>query len=195
MHGLVNRSLQRFVSDRYGAEVWLSVTVRAGLDFSDFEGMLIYHEDVTEALLTAMTRVLDRPRTELMEDIGTFLVSDQGFEAVRRLLRFGGTDFVDFLQSLNELPDRTRLAVSDLHLPRIDLITHDTRSFTLVCDAKVEGYGHLLLGLLRAMADDYGALALLDFVGTENGVEQVAIRLIDEKYTDGRDFALGAAAL
>lgn len=194
MHGLVNRSLQRFVSDRYGTEVWLSVTARAGLDFSDFEGMLTYHEDVTEALLKAMTRVLDRPRTELMEDIGTFLVSDQGFEAVRRLLRFGGTDFVDFLQSLNELPDRTRLALSDLHLPRIDLITHDTRSFTLVCDAKVEGYGHLLLGLLRAMADDYGALALLDFVGTENGVEQVAIRLIDEKYADGRAFALGAAA-
>lgn len=192
MHGLVNRGIQRFVCGRYDTETWLAVTSKAGLEFTDFEGMLTYREVYTPRLLDAMTEVLNRPKGEIMEDMGTFLVSDRSFEPIRRLLRFGGVDFVDFLQSLDDLPDRARLAVSDLHLPQIELQTEDTRSFFLHCDATIEGYGYVLMGVLRAMADDYGTLAFLEHKGHADGIEIVSIRLIEVDYADGRRFDLGA---
>ncbi len=192
MHGLVNRSIQLFVSHTYGVSRWEAVARRAGLDFTEFEGMLRYKQTYTPQLLDAAADVLGRPREELMEDLGAFLVCHPGFEAVRRLLRFGGVDFVDFLHSLDDLHDRVRLAVSDLELPKVELRVSGDAQFTLICDAEVVGYGHVMMGVLRAMADDYGALALLDHSGTANGREMLSITLIENEFAEGRSFELGA---
>jgi len=194
MHGLVNHSIQLFVSDTYGKSIWLEITQAAGLDFSEFEGMLRYKEMYTPRLLDAAAQVLTRPRGEIMEDIGTFLVCHPGFEAVRRLLRFGGEDFVDFLHSLDDLHDRVRLAVSDLHLPKVELQVHANGHFTLICDAMIEGYGYVMMGILRAMADDYGALALLDHSGNASDTEMVSITLVENDFAEGRTFELAARA-
>ena len=194
MHGLVNRSIQLYVCHTYGKSTWIEVTRAAGIDFTEFEGMLRYSETYTPTILDAASNVLGRPRGDVMEDIGTFLVSHPGFEAVRRLLRFGGEDFVDFLHSLDDLDDRVRLAVSDLHLPKVELRTNSDGHFSLICDAKLAGYGHVMMGVLRAMADDYGALALLEHSGAAQGVEVVLITLVQNDFADGRSFDLGARA-
>ena len=52
------------------------------------------------------------------------------------------------------------------------------------------GVGHLIVGLLRAMADDYGALVLLEHRGVADGGEQVAVTLLDQSYAAGRRFDL-----
>ncbi len=192
MHGLVNRSIQLFVSHTYGLHIWEDVTRTAGLDFTEFEGMLRYKETYTPLLLDTIAQVLGRPRADVMEDLGTFLVSDPQFEAVRRLLRFGGVDFVDFLHSLDDLDDRVRLAVSDLHLPKVELRANADGHFSLICDSQIAGYGHVLMGILRAMADDYGALALLEHSGGTGGAEVVSITLVQNEFSQGRAFDLGA---
>ena len=48
------------------------------------------------------------------------------------------------------------------------------------------------MGVLRALADDYGALALLEHQGGEKGCETVEISLVETEYSVGRDFDLGA---
>lgn len=194
MHGLVNRSIQLFISDTYGVSTWEKVAQTARLEFTDFEGMLRYKREYTPMVLDAAADVLGRPRDEIMEDIGTFLVSHPGFEAVRRLLRFGGEDFVDFLHSLDDLDERVRLAVSDLHLPKLELRSSADGHFSLICDAKIKGYGHVMMGVLRTMADDYGALALLDHSGAMNDIEIVSITLVENDFAEGRSFELGARA-
>lgn len=194
MHGLINRAIQSFVTDTYGLDTWLEVTQRAELDFVEFEAMLVYGDDVTPRVLDAVAARLDRPREEVMEDIGTYLVSHPTVEALRRLLRFGGVTFVEFLHSLDDLPDRARLAVDDLNLPRIELREHSATRLSLVCDCPIAGYGHVMMGILRAMADDYGALVLLDHQGGGKGVETISISLIETEFAEGREFTLGARA-
>ncbi|MEL7092550.1 MAG: heme NO-binding domain-containing protein, partial [Pseudomonadota bacterium] len=125
---------------------------------------------------------------------GTYLVSHPSVEALRRLLRFGGVTFVEFLHSLDDLPDRARLAVSDLNLPRIELREHTASCFSLFCDSPIDGYGHVLMGVLRAMADDYGALAVLEHSGGGPGTEVISISLIETEFAEGRIFELGARA-
>lgn len=194
MHGLINRSIQNYVCDSYGEDIWQGAVALAGLAEQNFEAMLTYPDTVTPQILDATSAVLGRPRDELMEDIGTYLVSHPNTEAVRRLLRFGGVNFTDFLHSLDDLPARARLAVSDLHLPMIELVEYANGRFGLVCDSPVKGYGHLMMGILRVMADDYGALALLDHAGQGDGRETVTITLVEPDYAKGRAFDLGARA-
>jgi len=194
MHGLINRSFQNYVTDGYGLAVWQQVAARAGVAPPEFEAMLSYDDAVAPAVLDAMSAVLRRPRGEVMEDVGTYLVSHPNTEAVRRLLRFGGMGFEDFLHSLDDLPDRARMAVADLHLPAIELHGHAGGRYSLICDSPIAGVGHLMMGVLRVMADDYGALALLELEGCESGRETVRIQLIETDYADGRAFDLGARA-
>lgn len=192
MHGLINRAIQCFVRDTYSNEVWLDVTRRAGLEFSSFEPMLSYEAELTDQVLATIADVLKKTREELLEDVGTYLVSHPNVEALRRLLRFGGVDFVDFLHSMDELPDRAKLAVDDLDLPAMELREHSQERFSLTCFNSPDGYGHAMMGILRAMADDYGALVFLEHRGSGDGREIVEITLVENAFAEGRHFDLGA---
>ena len=70
MHGLTNRAIQCFVTDRYGLEKWAECARLADIGFSDFESMLIYEDGQTTQILEAASAVLNRPKFEFMEDLG-----------------------------------------------------------------------------------------------------------------------------
>ncbi len=195
MHGLINRAIERFVRDSYGRDVWGAVMRRAGLDYTEFESMLSYEEHVTHDVLSAIADTLERPLQDILEDIGTYLVSHPNVEALRRLLRFGGPTFTEFLHSLDDLPARTRLAVPDLFLPDLELRDHGEGRFSALCRGNMPGFGHVIVGLLRALADDYGALALLEHKGGSDGLEVIEIRLLTVEHASGRSFDLGVGVL
>jgi hypothetical protein len=195
MHGLINRSIQSFLRDTYGQEFWRRVARDARLGFENFEAMLAYDDALTDAVLNAAARALDRPREALLEDLGTYLVSHPNLEPLRRLLRFGGVSFVDFLHSLDDLPERGRLAVPDLELPRFELHPLSAQQFLLRCTAPRPGFGHVMVGVLRAMADDYGALAMLDYTGRDGRVETITIDLLETRFAAGRPFSLASGTL
>ena len=192
MHGLVNCTIQRFVTDSYGEAEWVATALAAGLECPDFEPMWTYERDITFEVLRAASAVLDRGYEELLEDIGTYMVSHSNYARVRRLLRFSGVDFVDFLHSLDDLPERARLAVPDLILPRVALVEQNDSRYSLKCYDNRAGWGHVFVGLLRAMADDYGALVFLDYQGNEGGVERISVSLLETAFSEGREFDLGA---
>lgn len=195
MHGLINRAIQAFVTSTYGADRWEEVMEEAGLGFTEFEAMLFYTDEQSGRMLAAMEKVLARPLPEMLEDLGTFLVSNPQVEALRRLLRFGGVNYVEFLHSLDDLPDRARLAVSDLHLPALELLEQAPQQFELICQPGLPGYSYVLMGVLRAMADDYGDLVFLDHSGTQHGAEVISITLVETEFAAGREFDLGAHSL
>lgn len=190
MHGLINRALHFYLVDTYGQRAWGEILRASGLARHGFESMLTYEDATTDALLATACARLDLPRTMLLEDLGTYLVSHRALEAVRRLLRFGGENFLDFLYSVEDLPDRARLAVPDMNLPELTLAEDPEDGFRLECSGDWSGAFHILQGLLRAMADDYGALVLLEPVEERPDGGVLAIRLLDEAFASGRSFSL-----
>lgn len=195
MHGLINRAIQCFVQDNYGPERWRGMCFAAGLEETEFEAMLHYEDALTEQLLEMVSLDLKSPRDAVLEDIGTYLVSHPNVESLRRLLRFGGETFVDFLNSLEELPDRARLAVDDLILPQLDVCEVDPQHFRLTCRFSRLGFGHVAMGILRTLADDYGALVFLEYIGERQGAEVIDITLIETAFAKGRSFEIGARAV
>ncbi|MGL4280727.1 MAG: heme NO-binding domain-containing protein [Albidovulum sp.] len=184
MHGLVNRSFQNFLRDTYGSTVWDSVASVAELPPQGFEALLTYDDRLTEAMIGAASLRLGKPRDALLEDFGIYLA---GREGLRRLLRFGGADFIDFLYSLEELPGRARLAVPDLILAEMTLSHAPPGRFLISFHDGHPSLGHVMCGILQAMADDFGALALITATGEAQSVQ---IDLIEASYAVPRDFAL-----
>lgn len=195
MHGLINRSIQIFVEDTYGPDLWHRIAADVALPPAGFEAMWQYADGATVDLLDRVVEVIGHPRDVLLEDLGVFLVSNPRTETVRRLLRFGGESYVDFLHSLDDLQDRARLAVPDLEMPRLHLSEHPGGHYTLDCAFPLPGFGLVLVGLLRAMADDYGALVTIHFDGVHGGTERIDIHLADSDFSEGREFDLAATSV
>lgn len=190
MHGLINRALQCFIVDTAGPAAWEAIVTRADLGFHEFEAMLHYDDALTYEVLAIAASILGKPDAALLEDLGTYLVSHPNVEALRRLLRFGGVSYVEFLHSLDDLPDRARMAVPDLDLPDLELHDCEPGNYMLVCRAPHRGFGTVLVGVLRAMADDYGALALVEMREARPGTETVSISLLATEFAQGRRFDL-----
>lgn len=190
MHGLINRSIENFLRETYGDPFWSRLMQDLDTGFERFEAMLQYDDALTQRVVDAAAGELGKQREELLEDFGTYLVTDPKAERVRRLLRFGGVDYEDFLHSLDDLPDRVRLAVPDMDMPELQLEDLGSGMFSLSVRSQQSGFGHVLLGVLRALADDYGSLVFLEHTGRARGQEEISIRLLDAAFSDGRDFVL-----
>ncbi|MFV0359581.1 heme NO-binding domain-containing protein [Tropicimonas sp.] len=194
MHGLINNSIQCFLRDTYGQRAWAEIALFAGVGVEGFEAMLVYDESQTVRLLDEAARMLDKPGDMILEDLGTYLVSHPNAESIRRLLRFGGEGFFDFLQSLEDLPGRARLAVAELILPDLELLDGPDGRFTIVVRGGHPGFSCVLVGVLRAMADDYGALVLLDLRRVAPGRQEIDVVLLDTSFAEGRSFCLACPA-
>lgn len=191
MHGLMNLSIQCFLRDTYGAATWAAVARQAQLGFDTFEPMLSYEDGLTDAVLEAAVQVLGRARDTVLEDLGIYLVSHPERQGLRRLLRFGGVGYADFLHSLEDLPGRIHLALPEIETPHLTLEDHSATEFSVLCHARLLGAGHVVVGILRAMADDYGALTLVEYQGvTQDGEERIAITLAESDFAEGRRFDL-----
>jgi hypothetical protein len=190
MLGIVNRAIECFLSDTYGA-AWADIAQALNLGTPSFEALLPYDDALTGRLIAEAERRIGKPREELLEDLGIYLVSHPRYAALRRLLRFAGVTFEDFLLSVDEIPDRTRLALADLHLPTVRVHAMGEDSFAIWCGPGLPGFAQVLAGCLRAMADDYGALVTLSLIPeVESGAGRIDVTLHTVRHSDGRAFKL-----
>jgi hypothetical protein len=186
MDALLLRSLQGYVRDTFGAPIWQAVCRRAALTTETFEPMLRYDPGTADRVAQCAADVLGRPVEAIWEDMGTYLVTNPGHEGVRRLLRFGGASFADFLLSLEEMPGRARLALPDLRFPEMTLAELGPDRFEIRSLSRIRGLPRVLVGMLTAMADDYGTLCLIDAVDES----RISVRILDSTHAKGRRFDL-----
>jgi len=192
MHGLINKAFQCFVVDIRGKDSWNSVVQNVGLESPNFEVMWHYDDQITEDLVAGIANELQLPEQVILEDVGTYLVSHPNVEALRRLLRFSGGSFLEFLHSLDDLHARAHLALPDLDMPHLELLEFSERDYVLRCHHPYLGFSYIVMGVLRTMADDYGALVLLEHQEDDSGIGLIRIQLVQEGFSVGKRFALGA---
>jgi hypothetical protein len=193
MHGVVNKAIESFLRDTYTSAVWDDICAAARIGTPSFEAMLVYDHDTTDRVIDAAVARIGKPRDALLEDLGIYLVSHPRYEALRRLLRFSGVTFEDFVLSMEELPGRARLALPDLDVVPIRLHTLGPGRYELCCGRGWPGFGHVLAGGLRAMADDYGALVTMSLLSeTADGDSCLELTLHETHHSRGRTFELTA---
>ena len=190
MDALMLRSLQCYVIGTFGAARWQAVCAKAGLVVGTFEPMLHYEPGTADQIAQVAAEVLGRPAETIWEDVGTHLVTNPDREGVRRLLRFGGVTFADFLHSLEELPGRARLALPDLDMPDVTLVEVGGDRFEVTCRSHLRATQRVLVGLLTAMADDYGALCVID-AGED---DRTTVAILDPRHAKARRFDLALPA-
>lgn len=202
MHGLICKAAELFIRSQHGEAAWRRIRAAAGLEAllgeGGFDTMRLYEPEVMDRLLAAVHDELGLRPFATLEDMGTWLCTHPPMEPVRRLFRFSGASFREMLFALDEIHDRARMALPDLDLPQLSLIELGGGRYRVASSWTVPGAGAVIIGILRAMADDYGTLAWLEHEhGAEvNGTwtEILAVRMLDDRFHAPRPFELGGAA-
>lgn len=190
MFGLLLRAFQSYVCTTFGPRPWGQVLTQVGFMGEGFEPLLPYDRALFDRVLATAAEILERPVETVLEDLGTHIVTNPAYPAPRRLLRFGGATYGDFLLSLEELPDRARLALPEAALPPVMLEETGPSQYVLSCPLALPALGHVLTGILRAMADDYGALVVIEPEPLPEPGVALSIRLHEPEFTAGRSFRL-----
>lgn len=188
MYGLLLRSLQTYVSRSFGQPLWSEVLLVGGYGSQGFEPLLPYDASVFKSVMVLTAARLGRPEAVVLEDLGTYMIVGASQGVARRLLRYGGPNFSDFLLSLEDLSDRARLALSDIKLPNIYLREVEPGGFEISATFNPPELSFVLLGALRAMADDYGALVTIEDRGVENGNSILMVHLLEQRFSPARRF-------
>lgn len=184
MHGLINRSIEGFLRDTYGDGFWAEIAEASGIDPRGFQTIRDYPDTISHGLINQAALHLDKPETELLEDLGAWLAR---LEPIRRLLRFSGRDFTDFLHTLDELQGRAHMVIPDLGMPRIRVEPRADNEVRLVMPDCFGEWRSVMAGVARGMADDYGALGLIAVEGNA-----VVVLISHDAFSEGRGFELGA---
>ncbi|MBK4215516.1 heme NO-binding protein [Paracoccus caeni] len=181
MHRLIDRAIEEFLRDTYGDALLGAVQQMMGraADLPAEEGL---HDN---SRIHVAARRLAKPADELFEDLGAWLARQ---EAIRRLLRFSGREFAEFVIRLDELPGRAHMILPDICMPAITVTECSLGDLRVILPERETGWTALLAGMLRVMADDYGALGLISVEGS-----QIGVLIPDAEFAQGRDFQLGAA--
>ncbi|WP_372803460.1 heme NO-binding domain-containing protein [Paracoccus seriniphilus] len=184
MQQLVVRAVEEFLRQTYGDDLWLRVAGNPGDDdrLALMGGAFTSRGVSVRDLVTSAAAELGKTAQELLEDGGAWLASR---EAIRRLLRFSGHDFRDFILSLEELPGRAHFVVPDLGVPEINVSVCEQGVFWLTLPEDSLGWPSILGGIIRAMADDYGALGVVNVEGNV-----VTVGIPDDDFSAGREFSL-----
>lgn len=119
MKSLINRAIEEFLRATYGEDLVQSVADEEAVAVGRLAPLGAGFG--TGALERAAFR-LSKPLPEMFEDLGGWMTR---IEPVRRLLRFSGRDFKDFLLRLEELPGRAHLVLPDLEVPRLQVEAED----------------------------------------------------------------------
>jgi hypothetical protein len=75
MLGVVNKAIENFVITVHGGALWQQVLRSIGEPGLQFEPMLMYEDAKTYDLITALAQALGKPQIDLLDDLGTFLVT------------------------------------------------------------------------------------------------------------------------
>ena len=162
MLGLVSKGQQNFVEDLRGRETWVEICAGLGVDDPDYEALIEYQPGETTALIVACATTFRQTPDELLEDFGTYVTAHANGGALRRILRFGGEDYLGFLRSLPEIPRTLRVALPNIPFPNFEL--SETGNQFILQHRNATGFAPVITGILRAMADDYGALVSIEHV-------------------------------
>lgn len=152
MYGMVNDGIRRFVTENHGEAVWEEIRRDAGVDISCFDAMTSVDDAVTYNLVGAICKRFGIEAAQALQAFGEYWPSFAGQTSYGALMDFSGGDFVEFLESLDEMHERIAVTMPHLKPPSFEVERLSEDSLNLYYSSERPGLAPMVLGLLNGLA-------------------------------------------
>ncbi|KAH1020983.1 hypothetical protein HUJ04_010562 [Dendroctonus ponderosae] len=173
MYGMLLESVQYFVQQEYGDEIWQKALVMAECKYAVFKKLHIYQvypDHIMSNIASALAKLTSKSYDSFMNFFGHCFVrffSNYGYDAT---IKATGRNFTDFLESVDNIHSQFRLSYPKMKSPSMYLTKVDRNGCILVYRSKRMGFTHYLMGQLDQIATEVYNLELeCQVLSTETG--------------------------
>lgn len=159
MKGVVNKGIQELVEQRFGTEVWQRVKSAAGCDEPFFATSEDYPDELTLALIGAISQIADLSPETVQIEFGRFWVTNTGRATYPSLFQIAGKDPRELLRNLNRIHEQVTRSIANASPPhfeceelpdgRLRMHYHSERGLCAVVHGLILGVGDLFGQELR----------------------------------------------
>lgn len=152
MYGMVNEGIRTFIEENFGQEAWQSICHEAQIGTTEFDRLGAYDDQVTYALVGAVSNHTRLPTETVLKVFGEYWVEYALQSGFKNLLKLAGDSFVERVRNLDEMHDRILMAMPNLKPPsfELDMINETTYRLRYYSDRK--GLAPMVVGLLHGLA-------------------------------------------
>ena len=152
MYGMVNRSFEELVVERWGQATWEAVCAKAGVDVQVYVLNEPYPDDLTYSLVMAATEVLPMAPAELLREFGHHWVLHTALKFHGPLLKSGGHTLREFLRNLPNFHTRVLMMLPGLQPPTFTFTEIDERAVRVGYQSHRPALAPFVLGLLEGLS-------------------------------------------
>ncbi len=156
MYGLLLDSIQKFITESYGARCWETVRQKVGLKNRWFVTHEVYSDQVMRDLVAAVSVELEEEPAIIMRLFGEYFVQSIGQYGYARLLRVLGRDMRDFLNGLDDLHEYLRFSYPQMKPPSFYCEQETENGMLLHYTTTRRGFIEYVIGQLIRVGQIYG---------------------------------------
>lgn len=178
MYGMINQAVKHLVVERFGANTWGKIRAAAGVEDDAFLAMEQYPDELTYRLVQVSSEILEIPATEVLEAFGAHWIEYTSEAGYGELLDGAGANLEECLHNLDQLHTRVRLGMPHLAPPSFEVENDGGGVFLLHYFSHREGLAHLVVGLVRGLAERLGEQIEIEQIESRaNGDENDTFRI------------------
>lgn len=155
MYGLVNKALQDFITQEFGAEKWNTIRAKAGVKETNFISMQPYDDEITYKLAGAASNILGITLEQALEAFGKYWVTYTANEGYGDMLKMCGGNLKEFLVNLDGLHARIRLSFPHLRPPSLKCSDIAECSLRLHYYSDRPGLAPMVIGLVKGLGSRF----------------------------------------
>ncbi len=120
MKGIINKGIQDFVETKFGAEAWDKVKSIAGCDEPFFALTNDYPDEMTHALIKAVSETAKLDMETVMVEFGKFVVPNTLKEQYHTYFELAGSSPREFLLNMRLIHERATKNIPNADPPRFE---------------------------------------------------------------------------
>ncbi len=151
MYGLIHKALETMVRSRFGEDAWKKILVDSKVESDSFLTMRSYHDEVTFALVGAVSQHLNLSPAECLEAFGEYWLMEFAPKNYNMLLKSAGREPIEFLGNLDDLHDQISSAFTEFRPPSFVVEEISKTVYSLHYRSSRKGLESFVLGILKGL--------------------------------------------
>ena len=151
MYGIINKSIEELVVEKFGEEKWELIKTRSGIEVDYFISNEPYDDKITYLLAGAISEEMNVPLDQVLFLFGEWWILKTSIEKYGSLMKAGGSNLKMFLSNLPQFHNHIMLMYPKLTPPEFKVSGIEENSINIHYFSKREGLKDFVHGLLSGL--------------------------------------------
>lgn len=169
MYGMVHTAARSMVVETMGDAAWQHILEQADMDGEYFISGQNYSDDVTFALIEAVTRISGVETADLLRSFGRYWIGYAANSPYGTMFRIGGEDLDTFLKNLNRMHASVHTTMPESRMPSFELLRNENGRMDVLYTSDRTGLFPFVEGLLKGLMDHFREPGHVTHATTEEG--------------------------